>query len=71
MYGDRIEEQRAWKEETLEVLDKRIRAFKRMFVDTIDEPRDSGLYTHMYHLLDHMLKELQKFGTLSFLNGSP
>lgn len=59
---------RASGEEDFDSLKKRLKEFKKIFVDTVDERCDSGLYFLEYHLLDHMVGDLQRFGKLSVLD---
>lgn len=65
------EGQRAWTEEALKMLNERLNAFMRMFVDTFVEHYNSGLYTFKYHLFEQMLKDVRKFGIQSVLKSSP
>lgn len=60
--------QRASTEEVMEMLYERVKTFKRMLVVTFHELGDSGFYTFKYRLLDHMMNDLLKFGTLSVLD---
>lgn len=43
-------------EEELDTLEKRVKQFKNMLVEAVDELCDSGLYTLRDRLLDHMVE---------------
>lgn len=58
-------------EEELVKLEERVKEFKRELVERFDDHCESGLYTLKFHLLDHMVEDIRKFGTLSVLDGSP
>lgn len=60
------EGQRAWTEEISEMLDVRVKAFKRMLVDTFNEHCDLSLYKHKCHLQNHMVKDLNIFSNAVF-----
>lgn len=53
------------------MLDERVDAFKWMFVNNFHGHCNSGLDTLKYHVLEHKVEALQKFGTLSVLDCSP
>lgn len=57
-------------EKALEILDKIVKAFKRILADTFDEHSSLGMYIVKVHLLDHMAEDLRNFGTLSVLNSN-
>lgn len=39
-------------------------------MNTFEEHSDSGLYWLKYHLIDHMVEDVRKSGTLSVFNSS-
>lgn len=60
-----------WTEKVLDMLGKRVDAFKRMPVDTFDEHCKWGLYVLKSHLHDHIMEDRRKFETVSILVRSP
>lgn len=44
--------------------------FKKIFVGAFDEHCHSGLYTPKYHVLDHMVENMRKLGTISVMDSS-
>lgn len=63
-------ENRVWTEEELVSLERTIKEFKKMLLETIDEHYNFCQYTLKYYLLDHMVDHIQKFETLSVLGSS-
>lgn len=63
--------QRAWCEEDLGGLQRRVMQFSRILIKTFDEHRDSRLYALWNHLLDYVVEALRNFATLSVLDSSP
>lgn len=58
-------EQQIWDEKELGRLYRTVNQFKTILVEKFNQYCDSGLDTLKYHLLDHMVEDLQRFGTLS------
>lgn len=54
-------------EEKLGRLERRVRVFKRILVETFDVHRDSSLYTPTYHLLDGMVEDYEVLARYLFL----
>lgn len=51
----------------LDSLKIRLKNFKRMLVETLDEHYDTGLGTLKLHLYDHMVEVIQRSGTVPAL----
>lgn len=66
-----VMKQRVWGEEDLGNLERMVKQFRRTLLQTINEHCDSSLYTLKYHVLDHVVEYIQRFGTSSVLHSSP
>lgn len=62
---------RRWREGELLRLRGEIREFKSVVEGAFASHCPSGLYTLKYHLLDHLVEDLERFGSISFMDAGP
>lgn len=62
--------QRASRETEVSSLERTVRKFKKMFLETFDDHCDSGLHNLNYLSIDLVEEDIRRYGTLSILDSS-
>lgn len=57
--------------EVLGNMERRVSELKKMSEKTFDEYNDSNLHTVKFHVLEHIVKNIRRFCTVSVLDSSP
>ena len=57
--------------QTADSLEQHIALFKQTCKDIFEKHVNRGLFTLKFHLLDHLVEDLRKYGTLDFLDAGP
>lgn len=63
--------QRAWREEDRGSLARTVKESKRMLAQIFDKHCDLGMNTVKYHLHEHVMENIRRFGALYALRCSP